>query len=148
MTPKFRTALYAGSFHPFTTGHRDIAVRALRLCDRLIIGVGRNIAKENDDAEARAEAIRKAMADYPQVEVIVYQGLTAECARDCGADFLVRGIRSVSDFDAERTLAEVNLKVGGIDTVLLAADPALSYVSASMVRELESFGYDASRFKA
>lgn len=148
MTPKFRTALYPGSFRPFTTGHRDIAVRALRLCDRLVIGVGHNPAKDCDDAEVRAEAIRQALADFPQVEVRVYEGLTADFARECGADFLVRGIRSVSDFDAERTLAEVNLKVGGIDTVLLCADPALSYVSASMVRELESFGYDASRFKA
>lgn len=149
MTQRYKTALYAGTFNPFTVGHRDIALRALRLCDRLVIGIGRNIAKDaSDRSEARADAIRRAMADCPQVEVAVYTGLTAEFARECGASFLVRGVRSVADFEAERNLADVNREISGLDTVLLTANPRHSFVSSSMVRELEANGFDASRWKA
>lgn len=143
---KERIALFAGSFNPFTRGHRSIADRTLRLCDRLVIGFGANPAKPDGDVTARVAAVKRLYADEPRVTVCIYTGLTALFARECGADFMVRGVRSVADFEYERNLAEVNLKVFGVETLLIPALPELSYVSSSMVRELASHGVDVSEW--
>lgn len=143
------TALYAGSFDPFTIGHLSIADRALRLFDCLVIGIGVNQLKRGAvSPEERRNSIAEIFADNPRVKVVVYSGLTADLAAECGASVLVRGVRSVADFEAERELADINRTISGIDTVLLPALPELAFVSSSMVRELTNFGHDASRFVA
>lgn len=146
MTPKFRTALFAGSFNPFTIGHKSIVDRTLSLCDRVVIGLGANPDKPDDSVDARIKAIERVYADDPRVTVERYSGLTVDFARKCGADFMVRGVRSVADFEYERNLADVNLHISGIETLLLTALPELSYISSSMVRELASHGRDVTGY--
>lgn len=138
--------LFAGSFNPFTIGHKSIVERTLAICDRVVVGVGYNPAKPADDAEERVETIRRIFAGEPRVEAELYSGLTVDFARKCGADFMVRGVRGVNDFEYERNLAEVNLRISGIETLLMPALPELSFVSSSMVRELAANGYDVSGF--
>ena len=146
MTRKYKTALFAGTFNPFTIGHKSIADRALKIADALVIGFGVNPAKPDPDSVARVAAVKRLYADNPRVTVVQYAGLTTEFARECGADFMVRGVRSVADVEYERNLADINLKISGIETVLLPALPELSYVSSSMVRELEANGVDISPY--
>ncbi|MDE6391794.1 MAG: pantetheine-phosphate adenylyltransferase [Muribaculaceae bacterium] len=146
MTPRSKTALYPGSFRPFTVGHKSIADRTLAICDRLVIAVGYNPDKESGDTTRIVAGIKRIFADDPRVEVASYAGLTTEFARLCGADFMVRGVRSVTDYEYERNLAEVNLRISGIETLLMPALPELAFVSSSMVRELASHGYDTSEF--
>ena len=143
------TAVYAGSFDPFTIGHRDIVNRALQMFDRVVIAIGINENKKGQwPAEFRCQAIAAAYRDCPEVKVITYTGLTVDMARDCGADVLIRGVRNAADFAFEQNLADTNRALTGIDTVLLIASPSLAFVSSSMVRELMAFGHDASRFIA
>ena len=141
------TALFAGSFNPFTKGHLRIVERALKIADKVVVAIGTNIAKEpeNDSIEKRINAIKEATGFLGEaVEVCAYHGLTAEFARQTGADFLLRGIRSVSDFEYERNLADINLKILGMETVLLIAEPEYSFISSSAVRELSANGHDIS----
>lgn len=141
-----RTALYAGSFNPFTAGHEDIARRALAIFGRLVIAVGTNMAKTADsDIAARLEAIRRVFRGDSRVEVIQYSGLTAPLAASLGA-VMVRGVRNTRDFEYERDMADINRRLSGVDTVVLFASPALGAVSSSLVRELEAFGADTSQF--
>lgn len=143
------TVLYAGSFDPFTTGHRSMVDRALKMFDKVIIGIGHNERKTGEwPVDYRLAAISALYRSDSRVEVRAYTGLTVDLARECGADALLRGVRDASDFAAERTLADTNRAVGGIDTVLLVAEPELAYVSSSMVRELMHFGHDASQYIA
>ncbi|MDE6669030.1 MAG: pantetheine-phosphate adenylyltransferase [Muribaculaceae bacterium] len=143
------TAVYAGSFDPFTIGHKDIVNRALQMFDRVVIAIGVNEHKKGLwPAEFRCQAIAAAYRDCPEVKVITYTGLTVDMARDCGADVLIRGVRNTADFAFEQNLADTNRALTGIDTVLLITSPSLAFVSSSMVRELMAFGHDASRFIA
>lgn len=146
MTRKFRTALYPGSFNPFTIGHKSIVERTLAICDRVIIAVGCNPDKPDGNAAARVAGIKRIFADDPRVDAVLYSGLTVDLARECGADFMVRGVRGNADYEYERNLAEVNLRISGIETLLMPALPELSFVSSSMVRELRANGYDVSGF--
>lgn len=136
-----KTIFFAGSFNPFTKGHADILKRLMALADKVVVGIGVNPEKPSnrDEALANAEAIRclverEGLAD--RVEIKVYTGLTAEEALRCGADVMARGIRSGTDFDYEYTLAAANRDAFDIDTILLPADPRLSFVSSSIVRDL------------
>ena len=142
-----RTALFPGSFDPFTRGHLDIVHRGLAIFDRIVIAVGVNSTKPGaTPADERMQAIRDAVAGLPGVEVTSYTGLTVDAATAAGACAMLRGVRSSADFDYERTLAEVNRRISGIDTVILCADPALGCVSSSIVRELRHYGRDVSEF--
>lgn len=133
-------AFYAGSFDPFTIGHLSIARRALELFDSIVIGIGYNEKKRYEGAvEERMEQIRAIFKDDNRVRIISYTGLTAEVAREEGAGVLVRGVRNTADFEKEKELADINLKVFGLPTVMIPAEPELSYVSSSMVRELKHF---------
>ncbi len=143
------TAVYAGSFDPFTIGHRDIVDRALRIFDSVVIGIGINEHKHGHwPVEFRQRAIAEAYSDCPAVKVVTYTGLTVDMACEYGADALIRGVRNTADFAFEQNLADTNRALTGIDTVLLIASPSLAFVSSSMVRELMAFGHDASRFIA
>ena len=142
-----RTAVFPGSFDPFTIGHKDIADRALRMFDRLVIAVGYNIHKSAADSIARrVKDIEDVYSGDHRVSVESYTGLTIDFARQKGAGFIVRGLREVKDFEYERNLADTNAAISDIETVFLTARPELGFISSSMVRELSAHGYDASRF--
>lgn len=141
------TALFTGTFNPFTRGHASIVARALAFCDHIIIGVAESRAKgAAPPAESRAEAIRRLYKDEPRVSAEPYHDLTIDLAQRTGADVLLRGVRSVKDYEYERQQADFNRAEGGIETILLMAEPGLDIVSSSLVRELQSFGRDASKY--
>lgn len=149
MTPKSaeRIALFAGSFDPFTIGHHSIVERALLLFDRIVIAVGINAGKASAiPAQVRIARIEKLYEGNPKVKVISYQGLTVDICRQEGAEWLLRGVRSVADFEYERNLADINRRISGIETVILFTLPEHSCVSSSVVRELEHYGYDTAPF--
>ena len=140
-------AVFVGSFDPFTVGHYDIVQRALPLFDRLIIGVGINERKVYmNDTETRVADIIRIFNNNPKIEVQTYNDLTVDFAKRVGATFIVKGVRSVKDFEYEREQADINRRISGIDTLLLCADPQHASVSSSMVRELIHFGRDVSEF--
>lgn len=142
-----RIAVYAGSFDPFTVGHADIVSRGLALFDRIIVAVGVNAEKADRHRSGSAVAtIEQLYADEPRVSVAAYTGLTVDFARAAGAMALLRGVRSVRDFEYERDMADVNMRLAGIDTVILFSRPDLAAVSASLVRELQRYGADVSAF--
>ena len=143
-----RTAVFAGSFDPFTRGHDDIVRRGLELFDHIVIAIGVNASKPGAQTRAAdsATAIRRLYADDPRVEVAVYTCLTVDFARSLGAQFLLRGVRSVKDFEYERDMADINRQLSGLETVILFSSPELSAVSSSVVRELAAYGHDVSAF--
>ena len=144
-----KTGVFVGSFNPFTIGHDNIVMRALPLFDRLVIGVvGDQVHKPGmPSAEERMKAISALYKDEPRIEVKPYYGLAVDFARQEGARYIVKGVRSVKDFEYEREQADINRQIsGGIETLLLFAEPQFSSVSSSMVRELQHFGVDVSNF--
>ena len=141
------TAFYAGSFDPFTTGHKSIVDRALTMFDKVVIAIGVNTAKRPwQPLEDRLQAIRAVYAADAHVEVTSYTDLTADAARRCGATVLLRGVRSCADFEYERNIADANRNICGMESVFILAEPALACVSSSLVRELAAFGHDYSQF--
>ena len=143
-----RIGVFVGTFDPFTIGHSSIVERALPLFDKLVIGVvGDNVNKLGmSPARNRQEAILKVYKDEPRIEVKTFNGLAIDFAREVGASFIVKGVRSVKDFEYERDQADINRQLSGIETILLFSEPQLSAVSSSMVRELQHFGVDISQF--
>ncbi len=143
-----KTGVFVGSFNPFTIGHDSIVRRVLPLFDRLVIGVvGDQVHKPDmPSAEERVNAIQALYQNMPNVEVKPYYGLAVDFAKEQGASYLVKGVRSVKDFEYEREQADVNRQIGGIETLLLFAEPQYSSISSSMVRELQHFGVDVSAY--
>ena len=140
-----KTALFAGSFDPFTIGHYALVKRALAMFDKIIIGIGTNSGKRcMFSVEERIAAIEKAFVDEARVEVKVYNNLTMDFAKEIGADVLLRGVRSTKDFEYEREIADLNLRLGGIETVLLISEPEHASTSSSIVRELITYDKDVS----
>ena len=138
-------AIFPGSFDPFTVGHADIVARGLGMFERIVIGVGVNEHKRPlQTADSRVESIARLYAGEPRVKVVAYSDLTIDLARREGADFILRGLRSVKDFEYERDIATTNRMLSGIETVLIFSDPSYAHVSSSLIRELRSFGRDAS----
>ena len=124
-----------GSFNPFTIGHDSIVRRALPLFDRLVIGVvGDNVHKPDmPKAEERMQAIKELYADDPRIEVKPYHGLAMDFAKAENAQFIVKGVRTASDFEYEQWQADFNRRLGGIETILLYTEPELASVSSSAV---------------
>ena len=140
-----RTVLFAGTFDPYTRGHHALVERALAMFDKVVVAVGRNLGKNcMFSLEERVAAIEKVYAGNDRVSVAVYDTLTMDFARSVGAVALLRGVRSVKDFEYERDIADVNLRLGGMDTVLLISEPEYASVSSSVVRELMKYGKDVS----
>ena len=139
--------LFVGSFDPFTIGHASIVRRALPLFDHIIIGVGVNEWKKYMlSAEERVKRIKRLYANEPKIEVKAYSDLTIDFARREQATYIIKGVRSVKDFEYEREQADVNRLLSGVETIFLYAEPQLSSISSSMVRELQHFGRDISEF--
>lgn len=145
---------FAGSFNPFTKGHADILKRLLGLADEVVVGIGMNIDKPG--SRERAEQNKKEVAAYvaaeslgDRVEVMTYSGLTAQAVASTGCTCMARGVRNASDFDYEYSLAVANRDAFGIETLLIPADPSLSFISSSLVRELKHYGREdlASKYK-
>ena len=136
-----------GSFDPFTIGHDNIVRRALPLFDRLVIGIGVNERKVYlQDVDTRLRIIQDLYRDEPRIVVKTYSDLTIDFAHREKADFVVKGVRSRKDFEYEREQADINRRLGGIETLLLFAEPGMEAVSSSLVRELIHFGKDVREF--
>ena len=142
-----KKAIFPGSFDPFTLGHHSIVKRALSFMDEVIVGIGINEGKRSlIPVEKRVDMIRRLYADEPRVKVEAYSGLTVDFAREQGAEFIVRGIRTVKDFEYEEGIADINRKLTGIETIVLFTEPELASVSSRVVRELLHYGKDVSMF--
>lgn len=138
-----RTAIFPGTFDPFTIGHDALVRRALNIVDELYIAIGINTEKRTMlSPEERMERIATLYKDEPRIHVVSYEGLTTDFAQSIGAQFIVRGVRSAIDFEYERNIADVNRMLTGIDTLLLISEPQYAAISSSMVRELAHFGKD------
>ncbi|MBF0944354.1 MAG: pantetheine-phosphate adenylyltransferase [Alloprevotella sp.] len=142
-----RIAIFPGSFDPFTIGHASIVRRGLEMFDKIVIGVGYNANKRSFlTPEERVAAIEKVYASESRVKVVAYDNLTADLARREQARFVLRGIRSVKDFEYERDIAGINHRLSGVETVLLFTEPHYADISSTIVRELLAFGKDVSEF--
>lgn len=142
-----RTAIFPGTFDPFTIGHDALVRRALQFVDELYIAIGINTAKQTMfTLEERMERIATLYKDEPRIHVVSYEGLTTDFAQSIGAQFIIRGVRSTIDFEYERNIADVNRMLTGIDTLLLISEPQYATISSSMVRELAHFGKDVSNY--
>lgn len=142
-----RIALFPGTFDPFTLGHQSLVKRVLTCADAVVIAIGINEKKQTYyTLEQRVSAIRALYAEEPRVKVITYSGLTVDVAQQEQANFILRGVRSVIDFEYEKAIADVNRQLTGIETLLLFTEPAYAHISSSVVRELLHFGKDVSAF--
>ena len=142
-----RVAVFPGSFDPMTMAHLDVARRAAALFDRLVIGVLHNPKKSPVfDIDERVEMIRVSVADFgANVQVEAFDGLTVVFAERNGASFIVRGLRAVSDFEAELQMAHTNRKLQrGVDTVFLMSALEFGYLSSTLAKEVAQFGGDVS----
>lgn len=142
-----RIALFPGTFDPFTIGHESLVSRGLELVDEIIISIGINDTKRTHfSLEKRLEAIRNLYKDEPRVRVMSYDSLTVDFAQQMNAGFILRGIRTVNDFEYEKSIADVNRKLSGIETFILFTEPEHTHISSSIVRELLRYGKDISQF--
>ena len=142
-----RIALFPGTFDPFTLGHQSLVKRVLTCADAVVIAIGINEKKQTYyTLEQRVAAIRALYAEEPRVKVITYSGLTVDVAQQEQASFILRGVRSVIDFEYEKAIADVNRQLSGVETLLLFTEPAYAHISSSVVRELLHFGKDVSAF--
>ena len=142
-----RIALFPGTFDPFTIGHESLVQRALGLVDEIVIAIGVNESKKTYfSLEQRLDMIGDLYENEPRVKVGYYDCLTIDFAKKTGAKYILRGIRSVNDFEYEKTIADMNRALSGIETFVLFTEPALTHVSSTQVRELLRYGHDVSDF--
>lgn len=143
-----RIALFPGTFDPVTLGHTDIIDRALPLFDKLVIGIGVNSGKVTMfSVEQRVEWLREIYKDQPTVEVTSYEGLTVNFCKQIGANFILRGIRYVADFEYEKAIADINRKMDHeVETIFLTCSPEFSTIASTLVRDVIRNGGDAAQF--
>lgn len=143
-----RIALFPGTFDPVTFGHIDIIERALPLFDKLYIGIGVNANKEPMfSAEQRAKWLNDIFKNEPKVEAVIYEGLTVNCCKQLNANYILRGIRYVNDFEYEKAIADMNRSLdAGIETVFLTCLPKYTSVASTLVRDVVRNGGDVSQF--
>ena len=140
--------IFPGSFDPFTKGHESVVRRALEFSDEIVIAVGHNGHKRSGmfPVEERVRMIAEFYRSEPRVKVLSYTNLTTDIARQLNCTHILRGVRTVIDFEYERSLADVNRHLSGIETILLFNEPAMAHITSTTVRELLSFGKDVSDF--
>lgn len=139
-----RIALFPGSFNPFTIGHANIVSRALNMFDKVIIGIGVNSEKSQENISKNLEDIKTRYAAEPRVKVITYSTLTADVVEKENATCIIRGIRNDVDLKYESEIAQVNYTLFKVETIFLLASPELKEISSSIVRELQKFGKKVS----
>lgn len=143
-----KTAVYPGTFNPITNGHTDLVERASKLFDRVIVAIGVNRQKTTSLSTARrVELARLVLGHLDNVEVCAFETLLIDFVRERGANVILRGLRTVADFEYEFQLVGMNRALDpGIETIFMAPDEHLSYISSTLVREIASYGGDISRF--
>ncbi|GMV78197.1 MAG: phosphopantetheine adenylyltransferase [Chitinophagaceae bacterium] len=143
-----RICLFPGTFDPVTLGHIDIINRALPLFDKIYVGIGENAAKKPMfSAEQRMEWFKEIFKTEPKIESVIFQGLTVDYCKSIGARFILRGIRYVSDFEYEKTIADANRTLDrNIETIFLTGEPKYTSVASTIVRDILKNGGDASPF--
>ncbi|MBT4803521.1 MAG: pantetheine-phosphate adenylyltransferase [Legionellales bacterium] len=138
-------AVFPGSFNPITFGHLDLITRAASLCDSVVVVV--SFSAGHAEPEDRLELVKLACQNISNVEVVSYQGLMVDCAKDEGANVIIRGVRSGDDLCYENNMANMNRQLGDdIETLLLPADANLSHISSSLVRQILRVQADAAPF--
>ncbi|MFP4367038.1 MAG: pantetheine-phosphate adenylyltransferase [Bacteroidales bacterium] len=143
-----KTALFPGSFDPFTIGHESLVLRALSIFDKIIIAIGYNSSKKGFfPLEKRLEWIENVFKDQPAVEVTWFSGLTVDFCKKSDASFILRGLRTAADFEFERAIAQVNKAMAAdIESVFLLTKPEHTPINSTIVRDIVRNGGDASRF--
>ena len=142
-----KRAIFPGTFDPFTIGHYSIVQRGRAFFDEIVIGIGLNQAKKTlFSVEKRLDIIEQAFKDQPRVKIASYNSLTVDFAKSVEADYILRGLRSVGDFEYERTVADANRKLTGIETVILFTESEYSFISSTVTRDLIAYGKDISAF--
>lgn len=143
-----KTALFPGSFDPFTAGHLNILRRALTMFDKVIVAIGINQDKRGFYTnEQKKDIIRKAVAGLGNVEVIEYDGLTIDVCRSLGINHIVRGVRNMLDFENERAIADANRRLAPeIETIIIPTAQEFAHISSSAVRDILRHHGDTSLF--
>jgi pantetheine-phosphate adenylyltransferase len=143
-----RICLFPGTFDPVTLGHIDIINRSLPLFDKVVVGIGINASKDPMfTADQRKQWFEEIYKDQPKVEVAIYDGLTVKFCQSISAKFILRGIRYVSDFEYEKTIADANRTMDRhIETIFLTGEPKYTSVASTIVRDIIRNGGDASPF--
>ena len=143
-----KIAVYPGSFDPFTVGHESIVLRALPLFDKIIIGIGSNTTKTAFfSVEQRLKMIRELFAGNPKIEVMYYDDLTIEFCKRVGAKYMLRGLRTSSDFEYEKVIAQVNqAMLPEVESLFMLTLPEHTAINSSVVREIMRYGGDVSKF--
>jgi pantetheine-phosphate adenylyltransferase len=143
-----KIAIFPGSFDPFTKGHEDIVLRGLRLFDKIIIGIGHNTNKQRYfDLDKMIKLVQATFKDLPNVEILIYNELTAELARKNNAKFILRGLRNTTDFEFENGISQMNRYLyGDLETVFLITSPQFAAISSTIIREVHRFGGNVNDF--
>jgi len=143
-----KTVVYPGTFNPITNGHTDLVKRAARIFDHVIVAIGSNTQKTTDvSMDMRVRLATEVLADLPNVEVCRFNGLLTSFVKSRGANLILRGLRTVADFEYEFQLVGMNRVLEpGIETVFLAPAEHLAYISSTLVREIATYGGDISQF--
>jgi len=142
-----KIAIFPGTFDPFTIGHLSIVNRGLKLVDEIIIAIGVNQHKNTFfSLEDRMDMISQIFKGDDRIKIDRYDSLTVDFAKKVNANFILRGIRSVYDFEYEKNIADVNRKISGIETFVLYTEPEHTHISSSIVRELLSYGKEVDEF--
>jgi len=143
-----KIALFPGSFDPITIAHVDILKRALPLFDKIVVGIGLNSSKQGFlSADKREEIVKKVFDKEPKVEVELYEGLTVDFCKLINAQYMVRGVRSVSDFEYEKAIAQINqTMMPQVETIIILSKPEYSAISSTIVRDILRNNGDVSKF--
>ncbi|HUH33082.1 MAG TPA: pantetheine-phosphate adenylyltransferase [Daejeonella sp.] len=143
-----KIALFPGSFDPVTKAHVDILKRSISLFDKVVVGIGLNSSKPSFlSAETRKKMLEAVFAGEPKVEVMVYEGLTIEFCKKIDAAYMIRGIRTVSDFEYEKAIAQMNhALVPEIESIFIVSKPGYSSISSTIVRDILRYNGDVSQF--
>ena len=140
-----RSAVCPGSFDPVTNGHLDVFARAAVLADEVVVAVMKNQSKSGMfTVEERLEILREVVAPHANIRVDTFDGLLVDYCRSHGIVAIVKGLRAVSDFDYELQMAQMNYRLAGVETLFISTNPAYSYLSSSLVKEVASYGGDIS----
>lgn len=144
-----KIALFPGSFDPFTKGHANVALRAAKIFDEVIISIGYNSKKQNRHFEINdmIQKINSAFKDHPEISVIKYNELTANLAQKLDAKYLIRGLRNTTDFEYENSISQINQHIfPELETIFIITDPKYAYISSTIVREIYAYGQNVDEF--